>query len=639
MEVMGQFLMSIGCCAGSRWAALAEHPLVMPIVFPFLAGLVCLLLPRKLDRERANIAVFAAALTLLLVWPLFAGGHATCDFGRWVSLRVDALSGFVLLATAGFGLLIAVYSYRFLEGKPRLREYYAYLLWTLGASLGAVMANDLILLLVFWGFLALTLYLMIGLAGPDASSAAKKSFIIIGGSDSVLLMGVAVIWVMTGSTRMNQAALPLNTLAANVAFLAILAAAFAKAGAMPLHTWVPDCGEKAWIPVTAFLPASLDKLLGIYLLARAATGMFAMNFAMGTLLMFLGAVTVMFAVMMALVQHDMKRLLSYHAVSQVGYMVLGIGTGTPIGIAGGLFHMLNHAIYKSCLFLCAGSVEKAAGTSDLDKLGGLARTLPITFVAFTVAALSISGIPPMNGFASKWMVYQGVIESGRSGSQLWVVWLAAAMLGSALTLASFVKVLHAAFLRRPAPELAGKSVREGGMAMRLPVSVLAVLCVLFGVGAHRIPLKHMILPAVGKDVSYLGVWWAGPATAMLVAGFLIGFVIYFLTTVRQARVCPTYVGGELLGETHIRGEPTGPARDVEVTGVEFYRTVQEIGVLRGLYGMAEKKLFDVYDVGIRVIFYFVEALRRAHSGLLPVYLTWVLVGLLAIMYALMRVWG
>ena len=126
--------------------------------------------------------------------------------------------------------------------------------------------------------------------------------------------------------------------------------------------------------------------------------------------MMVGAVTILLAVVMALVQKDYKRLLSYHAISQVGYMVLGIGTALPIGIIGGLFHMINHAMYKSCLFLTGGAVEKQAGTTDLDKLGGLARKMPVTFVCFFIAAASISGVPPFNGFFSKELVYDAALE-------------------------------------------------------------------------------------------------------------------------------------------------------------------------------------------------------------------------------------
>jgi formate hydrogenlyase subunit 3/multisubunit Na+/H+ antiporter MnhD subunit len=614
------------------------EPMLLPISFAFLAGIVCLLLPSRLDKERAIIAVVSTVFCLLLVWPLFTGPAAVRSWGPGLSFRVDGLSRMVLLAVAVFGVLIAMYSAGFMKGRDRLNQYYAYFLWTLGASFGAVLANDLILLLVFWGVLALTLYLMIGIGGADASAAAKKTFIIVGGSDSVLLLGIALVWHLTGTTRMDGRPLALQGEASYLAFLCFAAAAFAKAGAMPLHTWVPDCGEKAPVPVAAFLPASLDKLLGIYLLARAATGIFEMNAVMNSLMMLLGALTIVFAVMMALVQHDMKRLLSYHAVSQVGYMILGIGTGNPVGLAGALFHMLNNAIYKSSLFLCAGAVESQTGTTDLEKLGGLSRSMRITFAATVIAALSISAIPPSNGFASKWMVYQGIVDSRGEGS-LWVIWLAAAMFGSALTLASFTKLLHAVFLRRPGAALEQKPVREVGPALWLPMAVLSALCIAFGVFAHRLPLGQLVFPAVGEDIYLPGVWWAGPATVMLVASFALGALLLLLTVPRKLRVTETYTGGEIIGRNYIAGEKAGATSDVEVSGVDFYRNVQDIAPLRTLYRLAEKKVFDIYDVGIAAVFYFVEALRKAHSGLLPLYLTWVMAGLIAIMYVLLRIWG
>jgi formate hydrogenlyase subunit 3/multisubunit Na+/H+ antiporter MnhD subunit len=630
---------------------LFSYPIALIIVLPLLAGILCLLLPKALEKLRTVMAVFVAAVTVYFGGQLFLnvlseGAQSLDLWARPGLLRIDTLSSFVLLATTIFGLLIALYSVGFMKGAERQRAYYGYLLWTLGASCGAVLANDLILLLGFWGFLGMTLYLMIGIAGPTASDAAKKTFVIIGGSDCVFMLGIALVWMMTGSTRMDGSSLsfarpPMGFGAGHVyaAFLCFAVAAFAKAGGMPFHSWVPDCGEKAPVPVVAFLPASLDKLLGIYLLARTATGMFAMTSGMGTLLMIVGAGTVIFAGMMALIQHNMKRLLSYQAVSGVGYMVLGIGTGNPIGIAGGLFHMLNHAIYKSCLFLCAGSVEKKAGSTDLDKIGGLARAMPLTFGACFVVALAGSGIPPLNGFASKWMVYQGIIETGKNGGALWIVWLAAAILGSALTLASFVKVLHAAFLCKSSPELEEKEIREVGPSMWLPVTVLAALCILFGVLAYRLPLKYFIGPAVaGLDLAKLpGVWNAAPATLALVAAFVLGLIVYFVSTVRNLRETETYIGGELLDETYIKGVRPDEARHVEVTGVDFYRTIQELMPLKSIYKAAQKKYFDIYNVGTRTLFYFVEALRGAHAGRLPLYLTWVLAGLLTLIFILGKV--
>ncbi len=173
--------------------------------------------------------------------------------------------------------------------------------------------------------------------------------------------------------QMDSIRLELNNGLLGVAYVCIAIAAFAKAGAMPFHSWIPDCAKSAPIVVTAYLPASLDKLLGIYLLTRLSIDLFIMSPWVNIFLMSIGAFTIIAAVMMALVQHNLKRLLGYHAVSQVGYMVLGIGTGNPLCIAGGLFHMLNHAVYKSCLFFSAGNVESQAKTTQLDELGGLAR--------------------------------------------------------------------------------------------------------------------------------------------------------------------------------------------------------------------------------------------------------------------------
>ncbi len=607
---------------------------ILPIVFPIAAGILCFILPRILDKVSAFIALVASVLTIYLVWPLFTAGTEVFEYGMWLNLRVDALSGFVLLATTIFGFLIALYSIGYMNGKERLNEYYAYLLWTIGISCGAILANEFVLLLTFWGFLGLTLYLMIGIAGPDASGAAKKSFIIIGGSDCILMLGIGIVWLMSGSTRMDIEPIAFNGTLSYIAFIFLAIAALAKAGAMPFHSWVPDCGEKAPASVAAFLPASLDKLLGIYLLARVATGIFKMNPAMNMLLVIVGAVTIIFAVMMALVQHNMKRLLSYHAVSQVGYMVLAIGTGIPIGIAGGLFHMINNVIYKSCLFLCAGAVEHKTGTSDLDKLGGLAKTMPVTFITCLVAALSISGIPPLNGFFSKWMVYQGIVEMGKNGGNLWIIWLAAAMFGSALTLASFVKVLHATFLCKASSELKEKKISETNFTMWVPMLVLAIVCIAFGVFAFRLPLKYLIFPAIGNYVEFTGTWWAGPATAMLLSAFVIGFIIYLITTIGKARECDTYIGGELLSKTYIKDTDIGKEKDIEVTGVDFYCTVQDMMPFKTIYKMAENKFFDIYDMGIKFIFCFVEELRKAHSGLLPTYLTWVIVGLIGIIAVL-----
>lgn len=614
---------------------LITHPMLLPMTLPLLAGLVCLLIPRFADNLRSGLAVLSTLLVMVLVWPLFEAASTAYDPFVWLSLRVDALSAFILLAVAFFGLITAVYSVAYMKGRARHREYFTYLLWTLGASCGVVLANDLLFLLVCWGFLGLMLYLMAGIAGPGAAEAARKSLMIIGGSDALMLLGIVIYWQLGGTIRMDGAAMALDNPLAYTAFLTLLAGAFAKAGAVPFHTWVPGFGEKADAPVSAFLPASLDKLLGIYLLARCVLDLFVPTPFVYGMLMLLGAVTVISAVLMALVQHDLKRLLSFHAVSQVGYMILGIGTGTAIGLAGGLFHMLNNTIYKSALFLGAGVVEKETGTTDLDRLGGLARLMPVTFITCTVAALSISGIPPLNGFASKWMIYQGIISSGEDGGLAWVVWLAVAMLGSALTLASFVKVLHATFLCKPSAHIRKMTIRENHISMLIPLVVLAVLCVIFGVFAFQVPLGQLIFPVVQVEVP--GVWWAGPATLLLLLAFMVGLILYLLTMrggkLRRVR---TYIGGEKIQDVYISGEEQGEQRHVEVTGVDFYNSIEQLPGLRRYYSQMHKRAFDIYDFLGHVSNYFIQILRSIHTGILPAYLRWFIAGLLLVVWVVIE---
>lgn len=539
----------------------------------------------------------------------------------------NSLSNFVGIFVGVFSALIIFYSLGFMRQTKGLIKYYLYIILTFLVSLGVVFANHLIVFIVCWGFLGLLLYLLIGFGKRKSTSyTAKKTLIIIGGTDAVMLLGIALFWQITGSFQMDKVKVALNTKAAMGAYLCLAIGIFAKAGVLPFHTWIPDTAEDAPIPVTAFLPASLDKLLGIYFLARISLDMFVMNAAMNTFLMAVGSLTIIAAVMMALIQHDLKRLLGYHAVSQVGYMVLGIGTGNPIGIAGGLFHMLNNAIYKSCLFLSGGAVEKKAGTTNLEKLGGLVKIIPVTFITFLIASLAISGVPPFNGFVSKWMIYQGIINTAKMGGSLWLIWLMAAMFGSALTLASFMKLVHAIFLGQPS-SAKEPSPEKTSITLVIPLIILAVLCVIFGVFAYQIPLKFFIIPSLNMvEVAFSGVWQASLATVLLFIGIGVGALIYLLGTARKLKETEIFIGGE------------NPDKNPEmrVSGVDFYKTVSDIGVLRAIYKLAEKKVFDIYEVGSKVTFGFNSVLRYIHNGILSTYLAWCLLGMIILFYIVFR---
>ncbi|MBL7198184.1 MAG: hypothetical protein ISS47_08790 [Candidatus Omnitrophica bacterium] len=602
-----------------------KNLLLASLIIPFIFGLVCFVIPKKNKRIPGILALIISFLTFIICIGIFALRPQYVNLGTFQCFLVDNLSAFITLFIGLFGFLIVLYSLGFMKDKDNLNKYYAYVLWTISASIGVAISNHLILFLTFWGILGITLYLLIAMGSEGAPASAKKAFIIVGGSDSLMVLGVAIIWRLASSFQMTQLNIALDNNLAILAFLCLALGAFAKAGAMPLHTWIPDSAQPAPTPVMAFLPASLDKLLGIYFLARICLDLFVLQAGSGLslLLIIVGAVTIVAAVMMALIQHNLKKLLSYHAVSQVGYMVLGIGTANPIGIAGGIFHMLNHAIYKSCLFLSGGNVEQRTNTTDLSKLGGLAKVMPITFITFLIASLSISGIPPFNGFVSKWMVYQGIIELGKAGSKLWPIWLVAAMFGSALTLASFMKLIHTIFLGQPSSR--NNNIKESPKAMLIPVIVLAGLCVIFGIFAIQIPIRFFIAPSIKQQLTFSGVWNSSLATILILIGLFIGFVIYLLGTLKSREV-NQFIGGEDL-EKNPRMRPSG---------VEFYNTVSDIGILKRIYYLAEKKIFDVYEQTNNLILIFTTQLRRLHNGILPNYLIWCLLGMAILFFVLVR---
>jgi formate hydrogenlyase subunit 3/multisubunit Na+/H+ antiporter MnhD subunit len=600
------------------------HPLLWPIVVPAVAGFLCLLIPRKVRGLREALAILATLWTFLLTIQIFRGGEIWLRQG-WLELgslavrfdlRAYQFSSFVMMFIALFGLAVASYSAAYMFKRPSTRSYYAYLLWTVAASIGAVLADNLLVMLIFGEIVTVLFYLLITREGGARSvSAARKSFIILGFSDCALLLGILFLGAIGGSLSIEQVSITLGRPVAYLAFILCTIGALAKAGAWPVHSWVPAAAEGSPTPVMAFLPASLDKLLGIYLLARLTLDLFVTDHAMGLMLMIIGSATIIFAVMMALVQHDLKKLLSFHAVSQVGYMVLGIGTGTPIGIMGGLFHMVNHAIYKSCLFLGAGAVEKQAKTTELTKLGGLAAAMPVTFGAMFVASMAISGVPPFNGFFSKWLVYQALVTIRQP------IFLIAALFGSALTLASFIKVLYSVFWGERPKKL--KGVKEVGFLMAWPMVALALLCILFGIVA-QFPLRAFIGPVVGFEfnqaparISMANALWSPTlATGLIIIGLLLGLFVYLLGRIGARRRAPAFIGGEKLDTEETR-----------VVGTGFYETIRNLGIFRGIYGDADRGVFDVYFLGDRIGSLLVGSLRRLHDGVLSSYLSWSIIGL------------
>ena len=599
-----------------------ERIMLYPLIIPMLLGIVCFILPRSVKYFREALSFLGALGMLVLgVW-MFMNQPLTFTIHGSDWLVLDRLSGFIILATGVFGFLVTLYSLSFMAGSDKGRLFYGALLWTLGAAAGVILCNHLIGLLLFWGFLGITLYLLILSGGGLTADAAKKALIIIGGSDALMLLGIGFIYSLTGTFFLSGIRVVFGSVLSYSAFLLLALGVFAKIGAIPLHTWIPDMAERAPVPASAFLPGSLDKLLGIYLLTRISMGLFEMTGSMNLVLLIVGSITVMVSVMMGLHQNDGKKMVGYLVITGAGYMLIGMGTGNPVGMAGGLFYMISSALWTQCLFFSIGCVEHRAGTTEFGKLGGLVRNMPLSFSVTLLAVLAISGIPPLNGFASKWMIYQGLIELGSVGSKVWVIWLASAMFGSALTLAIGVKLLHTVFLGPPLPSLEKKKIRDVGGAMAIPMIVLVLLCAVFGIFAYGLPLKQFIAPLF-PNLSYIGLWSPGTATILILVGLGVGFIIYMMGNLKGIREANVFLGGEKLSE------------DERVTGTGFYDTVREHGLLHRLYAWAEAKWFDVYDQGMRLGEVISHGFKKAHTGVLNTYLLWVMIGLAILLIILM----
>jgi formate hydrogenlyase subunit 3/multisubunit Na+/H+ antiporter MnhD subunit len=604
------------------------------IILPLAAGLLLMVVP---DRLMLLKGLFALAVSLVTGYlsiiiytssPLMTAhgdmARQGCltflhsDFigkaGDYLTFTIDGLSKLIVLFISILGCLILLYSLAY-NRSVRVRNYYPWFMVTLGCAYGAVLSDNLLLFIIFWGILGITLYKLIPGKDEENSAAAKKTMIIIGASDTIMLLGLAILWKMTGSLSIDKISVETTSLVAVTAFLALLVGSFTKAGAFPFHSWVPDYTQGAPATSSALLPASLDKLLGIYFLARITTSLFVMSQGMKLILLIIGVITIITAVMMALMQHNFKRLLGYHAVSQVGYMVVGFGLGSVIGVAAGLFHMINNSLYKSGLFMTAGAVERQTGKSEIEDLGGLAKAMPVTFAASLIFAMSISGVPPFNGFASKWMIYQGIIDFGTGegiASSLWIVWLGLAVLGSALTLASFIKFVGGIFLGR-----AGKDtsrIKEVPVMMWLPMAVLALICVFFGVFATEIVIPRLIAPASGTFF-FSGFWNSSFVSLLVAVSIITGILVYLAAGMKKYRTEDSFIGGE-----RIQDQTAYPT-------VEFYKTFMEFGFVSRIYRKAENKAFDIYNLSKKAVLWLSDRLSRAHTGVLPGYVLWICAGL------------
>ena len=472
---------------------------VLPLFSAFLMPIVGLVASRrgiKWAREvfatAIMIAVFAVAMSMALdVW---GGNILVYKLGGWsppwgIVFEVDALSTQMAIMISGLGTLVMIYSAAYMKRDTGLTYYYTLILLVFTGMMGIVLTGDIFNFYVFLEIMSISSYALVSFRRDSNSIEASMRYIIIGSlGTSLVLLSIVMLYGAVGTLNLADLAVKLASyqgVAVPTAIVTALAlfvtGIMIKVAMVPFHTWLADAFTAAPTAISALL-AGPAAVVGIYWVARLPYLPFGMP--VGIILVSLGLVSMIVGVLMALMQQDFKRMLAYHVISQKGYMVLGIGLGTlgaAYGTQGGLFHLLNHSTYKALLFMCAGGVLYQTKSQKFDELGGLGKNMPWTAAAFLVGALAISGIPPLNGFVSKYMIFLAGLQAGQP------LITAIAVIVSGLTLASFLKAFSSVFLGQRPTRL--QSTQEAPKLMLFSMLAMAAICIIVG-----------LLPSLGFNI-------------------------------------------------------------------------------------------------------------------------------------------
>jgi formate hydrogenlyase subunit 3/multisubunit Na+/H+ antiporter MnhD subunit len=456
-----------------------------------------------------NVYSFVVALFPLVALAAMYGKSIFVQYGYLsflgtsLSLSLTPLSWFFGIAISGIGVLSLVYSFSYMKDRKRLDLYYFLFLLVNGGMLGVVLSGDLITFYILWEIMSIATFMLISYNGREAVKAGLRYILFSIAGSSAMLIAIVSLYVSFGTVEIASLATALPSAAVGYALFVLLMFCLAfgiKNAVLPLHPWLPGAYAESATPFSAVLSGMLTRL-GIYgfLLAMyvlIGTGMLQrFNYhgvSFSIVLAWFGAVSIVVATFIALLQHDSKRLLAWHGIGQGGYMVLGIAIGTSLGVAGGILHALNYAICTVLLFLVVGAVQyRTGGLTDLDHLGGLAKRMPITFIGGLLGVSGFIGMPLTNNFVSKWLIYKTLIMDGHA------LLAFAALIGTWGTILSVFKFLHNIFLGQLPQEY--KDVKEVPFAMQLPMLLLGALILLFGI-FPGIPLRAISLIEISFSI-------------------------------------------------------------------------------------------------------------------------------------------
>ncbi len=627
----------------------------------------------------AFVCAFFVFAALAVVGACTAGAHERTlvglpQLGSSLTLRLDPLSAVFLAIVAVIALLSTLYSVRYMEHytHDKVAKFFPVLLLCVASMTGVLACADFLFFLICWESMTLTSYFLVAFESENAASqrAGLKYFIITHGATLCMVAAALLLWRTSGSFSFDAIRLTLaamltsRPLLANAVILLFFLGFATKAGLLPMGDWLPDAHPVAPSGMSAALSGALVKL-GIYGLLRLFCGFVAVSPSLkiwGIVLALAGTGSLFVGNLTALRQTDTKRLMAFSTIGQIGYMCLGLGVGAyclatysalaSIALAGAILHAVNHACFKSCLFLAAGSVLYRSGQRDMDKLGGLAAFMPYTTGTAAVASLSIAGVPPFNGFTSKWLIVAACLLAGTRFPLFLVLGLVALFISLA-SLAAFLSMLGSVFLGRAEEDF---TTQEVPTSMIVPQVALATLCVVLGIFPQPVVrvAEQAIAGATGVPVVGMGAShaWSGlflidgsavafwSPLAIVLALAILGLLSYAIQRAGGARTRSVPVW--YCGEEHAPAAVRYPASS-------FYLPFKH--AFQGIYPSAKvpaprfpaplRRALDfdhwLYVPAARIVDGAAERVSRTHVGIPQIYLLWIVIG--AIVVTGILLWG
>lgn len=621
-----------------------QYAWLIPL-FPLLAFIVIVSFGRQLKEGAALVGILLTGVSFVIAALVFAkrflGGAADYKFNlEWLQVgdilismgyEVNQLNAMMLLIVTLVSLLVQIYSKGYMHGDERFPVFYQYLALFTFSMLGLVLSPNLLQVYIFWELVGVCSFLLVGYYyfKKEAKAAAKKAFIVTRIGDLGLFIAICLLFWWTGSFEYSQifdsvAFGRLEPWMITLAAILIFVGAIGKSGQFPLHTWLPDAMEGP-TPVSALIHAATMVAAGVYLVTATYPLFIASDTAL-TVVAYVGGFTAIFAASIGLTQRDIKRVLAYSTVSQLGYMMLALGVAGAAGYVAGSFHLMTHAFFKALLFLGAGSVIHAVHTQDVYEMGGLWKKMPITALTFLIGCLAIAGIFPFSGFWSKEAILAAVYGAHRYDLLL------VALVAAFFTAFYMFRLFFLTF----AGEARGKqSPHEAPAVMTGPLLILALLAIVSGfINTPYAPaLSDWLLDSAtgaaitatfGEEVAHAAVWLQVAALAVSILGIVLAYLMYAKKSIAAGTIPETLPWLYQLSY-----------RKYYVDELYHYVFVRPLGWLgAGLYAFDRYVVDGLVRLTVKIATGIGSLHAKAQNGQIQSYGTMVLFGLLLLVVAI-----